>query len=58
MSQSDCVFQLMLGLEEYNSPSSLGDFNTLFEGLIGVLFQLWHLNVINFLNAVNLVKTM
>ena len=30
ITQSDCVFQLMLGLEEYYSPSPLGDFNRLF----------------------------
>ena len=46
----------MLGLEEHYSPSPLGDFNGLFEGLIGVLFKLWHLNMIDFLNGINLTK--
>ena len=54
ISQSDCVFQLLLGLEEHYSPSPLGDFNRLFEGLIGVFFKLWHLDMIHFLNAINL----
>ena len=30
ISQSECVFQLMLGLEEHYSPPPLGDFNRLF----------------------------
>ena len=56
ISQSDCVFQLMLGLEEHYSPSPLGDFNRLFEGLIRVLFKLWHFNMIYFLNGINLAQ--
>ena len=40
ISQSDCVFQLMLGLEEHYFPCPLGDFNRLFEGQIGVLFKI------------------
>ena len=46
----------MLGLEEQYSPSPLGDFNRLLEGLIGVLFKLWHLNMIYILNAINLAQ--
>ena len=44
ITQSDCVFQVMLGQQE-NSPSPLGDFNRLFEGLIGELFKtrLWNI---------------
>ena len=56
ISQSYCVFLLMLGLEEQYSASSLVDFNRLFEGLIGVLFKLWHLNIVYFLNGINLAK--
>ena len=37
--QSECVFQLMLGLEEQYSPSPFSDFNSLFEGHIGVFLQ-------------------
>ena len=44
----------MLGLEEHYSPSPLGDFDRLFEGLIGVLFKLWHSNMIYFLNVINM----
>ena len=57
-SQSDCVFQLMLGLGEQYSPSPLGDFNRLFESQIGVLFKIWHWNVIYVLNGINLVPKM
>ena len=39
-SQSDCVFPLMLGLEEHSSPSPPGEFNRLFEGQIGVLLNI------------------
>ena len=51
--QLDCLFQLILGLEEHYSPSPLADFNRLFEGLIGVLFKLWHIDMIYFLNGIN-----
>ena len=44
ISQSDCVFQLMFGLEEHYSPSPLSDFNRLFEGQMKILFKIWHLN--------------
>ena len=40
ISQSDRVFQIKLGLEENDFPSPLGDFNRLFEGLIGELFKI------------------
>ena len=39
ISQSNCVFQIRLGLEENDFPSPFGDFNRLFEGLIGELFK-------------------
>ena len=45
VSQSDCVFQLILSHEENYSPSPLGVFNRLFEGQFWVLFKLWHWNV-------------
>ena len=48
ISQSHCVFQLLLGLEKNYSPSPLGDFNKLSEGQIGVLFKIWHWNMISF----------
>ena len=48
ISQSVCVFQLTLGLEEHYSPSPLGDLNGLLWRPIGVLFKLWHLNMIYF----------
>ena len=38
----------MLGLEEHYSPSPFGDFKGLFEGLVGVLSKLWHLDMISF----------
>ena len=44
----------MLGPEEHYSPSPPGDFNRLFDGLIGVLLKLWHLNMIYFFNDINL----
>ena len=56
INQSDCVFQLMLGLEEHYSPSPLDDFNRLFECLIEVLFKLWHCNIIYILNEIILAK--
>ena len=52
------VFQLMLGLEDHYPSSPLGDFNRLFEGQIGVLFKIWHLNMIYFLNGINLAPKM
>ena len=58
-SQSDCVFQLILGLEENYSPSPLGDFNRLFGGQIWVSFQIWHWNMLYFvLNGINLAPKM
>ena len=47
-NQSDCVFQLKLGMEEHYSSSPLADFNRLFEGQIGTLFKIWHLDMIYF----------
>ena len=43
----------MLGLEEHLVTSA-----GFFEGLIGVSFKLWHLNVIYFSNAINLAQKM
>ena len=51
-SQSDCVFQLMLGLEEHGSSSPLGDFNKLFEGQLWVLFKIWHWNMIFLMTSI------
>ena len=48
----------MLGLEEYYSPSPLGDFNRLFDSQIWVLFKIWHWNVIYVLNGINLAPKM
>ena len=47
-----------MGLEEHYSPSPLGDFNRLFDGLIGLLFKLWHLNMIYILYVINLAQKM
>ena len=57
-NQTNSVFQLMLGLEEHYSASPLGDFNRLFEGQIGVLFKIWHWNMIDFLSEINLTRKM
>ena len=46
----------MLGQKKHYSPSPLGEFNRLFEGLIGVLLISWHFNMIYFLNGINLAK--
>ena len=46
----------MLGLEKIILPLHLVTATGLFEGLIGVLFKLWHLNMIYFLNAINLAQ--
>ena len=43
---SKSVFQLVLGQEENYFPASLGDFNRLFDGLIGSLFKTWQWNMI------------
>ena len=42
ISQSDCVFQIRLGLEENDSPLHLVTAIGFFEGLIGELFKIWH----------------
>ena len=39
-------------------PSPLGDFNRLFEGLIGELFKIWHWNMFYFLNDISLAPKM
>ena len=44
--------QVRPGREWFSSP--LGDFNRLFEGLIGELFQLWHWNMFYFFNDISL----
>ena len=54
LSQSDCVFQVILTLEDHNSPSPLGDSNGLFKDQIGVLFKTWNLHIIYHLNGINL----
>ena len=46
----------MLDLEEHYFPSPLGDFNRFSEGLIGVLFKLWHFNMFYVVNGINLAK--
>ena len=57
-SQSDCVFHFIIGMEEHHSPFPLGNFNRLFEDQIGVLFKMWHLSRIYFLNGINLAPNM
>ena len=57
-TQSHCLFQLMLGLEEHYSPSPLVTSTGFFEGLIGVLFKIWYLNMTYFLNGIYLAKKM
>ena len=39
-------------------PSPLGDFNRLFEGLIGELFKIWHWNMFYFFNDFSLAPKM
>ena len=58
ISQSDSVFQLMSDMEEHYSPSPLCDFNRLFEVQIGVLFKSRHVDMIYFLNGINLAPKM
>ena len=49
--------QVRPGMEWF--PSPLGDFNRLFEGLIGELFKIWHWNMFYFfLNDISLAPKM
>ena len=46
----------MLGLEEVILPLHLVTSKGFFEGQIEVLFKLWHLNMIYFLNVINVAQ--
>ena len=58
LSQSDCVFQLMLDLEEHYASSPLGDFNRLFWRPTWSIVQIMTFKYGLFLNAINLAQKM
>ena len=53
-SQFDCVFQLMLGLEEHYSLSPFGDLNRLFWRPNWSIIQILTSKIIYYFNAINL----